>query len=196
MNLLANIRESLASIRANFLRAVLTLLIIAVGITCLVGILTAIDTILFSMSDSFSRMGANTFNIYPSGDRIRGNNSGRKQKSGDPIDFRQAINFKEAYNFSGAKVSLNTFCTSRSTIKYKGEKTNPNIRLVGIDENYLSASAYDVDEGRNFSTTEVENGDHKIIIGSDIVKTLFDNKPKKAINEIIRVGNTLSLIHI
>ena len=190
MNLLANIRESLASIRANFLRAVLTLLIIAVGITCLVGILTAIDTILFSMSDSFSRMGANTFNIYPSGDRIRGNNSGRKQKSGDPIDFRQAINFKEAYNFSGAKVSLNTFCTSRSTIKYKGEKTNPNIRLVGIDENYLSASAYDVDEGRNFSTTEVENGDHKIIIGSDIVKTLFDNKPKKAINEIIRVGNT------
>jgi putative ABC transport system permease protein len=190
MNLLANIRESLASIRANFLRAVLTLLIIAVGITCLVGILTAIDTILFSMSDSFSRMGANTFNIYPSGDRIRGNNSGRREKSGDPIDFRQAINFKDAYNFSGAKVSLNTFCTSRSTIKYKGEKTNPNIRLVGIDENYLSASAYDVDEGRNFSTTEVENGDHKIIIGSDIVKTLFDNKPKKAINEIIRVGNT------
>lgn len=190
MNLLANIRESLASIRANFLRAVLTLLIIAVGITCLVGILTAIDTILFSMSDSFSRMGANTFNIYPSGDRIRGNNSGKRQKSGDPIDFRQAINFKDAYNFSGAKVSLNTFCTSRSTIKYKGEKTNPNIRLVGIDENYLSASAYDVDEGRNFSTTEVENGDHKIIIGSDIVKTLFDNKPKKAINEIIRVGNT------
>lgn len=190
MNLLANIRESLASIRANFLRAVLTLLIIAVGITCLVGILTAIDTILFSMSDSFSRMGANTFNIYPSGDRIRGNNSGRREKSGDPIDFRQAISFKDAYNFSGAKVSLNTFCTSRSTIKYKGEKTNPNIRLVGIDENYLSASAYDVDEGRNFSTTEVENGDHKIIIGSDIVKTLFDNKPKKAINEIIRVGNT------
>ncbi len=190
MNALDTIKEALASIRANFLRAVLTLLIIAVGITCLVGILTAIDTILFSMSDSFNRMGANTFNIYPSGERMRGNNNGKDIKKGDPIDFRQAVEFKEAYGYSGAKVAISTFCKWNSTVKYKDEKTNPNIRLIGIDENYLSASAYEIDHGRNFSASEVENGDHKIILGDELVNTLFDKKPEKAINETVRVGNT------
>jgi putative ABC transport system permease protein len=190
MNAFDTIKEALASIRANFLRAILTLLIIAVGITCLVGILTAIDTILFSMSDSFNRMGANTFNIYPSGDGMRGNRNGKDAKKGDPIDFRQAMEFKDAYQYSGAKVSISTFCKWNSTVKYKDEKTNPNIRLIGIDENYLSASAYDIEYGRNFSQTEVESGDHKIILGNELVNTLFDKKPEKAINETIRVGNT------
>lgn len=190
MNALDTIKEALASIRANFLRAILTLLIIAVGITCLVGILTAIDTILFSMSDSFNRMGANTFNIYPSGDGMRGNRNGKDAKRADPIDFRQAMEFKDAYQYSGAKVSISTFCKWNSTVKYKDEKTNPNIRLLGIDENFLSASAYEIGHGRNFSKTEVENGDHKIILGDELVNTLFDKKPEKAINQTIRVGNT------
>lgn len=190
MNFTENTKLALSSIKSNFLRALLTLLIIAVGIACLVGMLTAIDTILFSMSDSFNRMGANTFNVYPSGSTMSSNNSGKDVKEGGPIEFRQAMEFKEKYEYSGAKVSLNTFCKWNSTIKYEGEKTNPNVRLIGIDENYLMASAYSLEKGRNFSISEVENGDHKIIIGSDIVNALFDKKAERAINEIIRVGNT------
>ena len=38
MNILENIREALRSIRANMLRTILTALIIAIGITSLVGI--------------------------------------------------------------------------------------------------------------------------------------------------------------
>jgi putative ABC transport system permease protein len=47
MHYIENILLALGSIRANLLRSLLTLLIIAVGITCLVGILTAIDAICF-----------------------------------------------------------------------------------------------------------------------------------------------------
>lgn len=190
MNLTENIKVALASIKSNFLRALLTLLIIAIGITCLVGILTSIDTILFSMSDSFNRMGANSFYIYPRSNNMRSRNSGKDVKRGDPISFRQAMEFKEKYDYAGAKVSLNTFCKWNSTVKSKNEKTNPNIRLVGIDENYLDASAYEVELGRNFTKNEVENGDHKIIIASEIVKVLFDEKPDKAINQVVHVGNT------
>jgi len=42
MNLIENFREGLRSIQSNMLRTVLTALIIAIGITSLVGILTAI----------------------------------------------------------------------------------------------------------------------------------------------------------
>jgi putative ABC transport system permease protein len=50
---------SLDSVRGNALRSVLTLLIIAVGITALVGILTALDSVLFAMNESFNDMGSN-----------------------------------------------------------------------------------------------------------------------------------------
>ena len=190
MNLTENILVAFGSIRANLVRAILTLMIIAVGITCLVGILTAIDTILFSMSNSFSRMGANTFNVYPAGDGIRSRKRGRKQKEGAPITFKQAMEFKENYSFPTAKVSVNTFCKWNSTIKYGHKKTNPNIRLVGIDENYLAATSYDVEAGRNFSAMEIENGDHKIIIGHDLNNSLFNGKGKSAIGKIVQIGNT------
>lgn len=190
MNFSENTKLALSSIRSNFLRALLTLLIIAVGIASLVGMLTAIDTILFSMSDSFNRMGANTFNVYPSGRSMQSRSDGKEVKEGGPIEFRQAMEFKEKYAFSGAKVSINTFCKWNSSVKFEDEKTNPNVRLIGIDDNYLSASAYDLDVGRNFTASEVNNGDHKIIIGSDLVSALFNKSSARAINKIIRVGNT------
>jgi putative ABC transport system permease protein len=64
MDLLENIREGLRSVKANMLRSVLTALIVAIGITSLVGILTAIDGIEYSVSESLSSLGVNTFDIY------------------------------------------------------------------------------------------------------------------------------------
>jgi putative ABC transport system permease protein len=51
MNLIENIREGLRSIAGNRLRTILTSLIIAIGITSLVGILTAIDGIQNSVDE-------------------------------------------------------------------------------------------------------------------------------------------------
>lgn len=189
MNILENIKVALRSIKSNFLRALLTLLIIAVGITCLVGILTAIDTLLFSLSDGFNRMGANSMYIYPSRNTIQTRNGGRETKRGAPISFRQAQEFKELFDFSGARVSINTFCKWNSVVRFKDEKTNPNIRLIGVDENYMSVSAYTIETGRNFSRAEVESGSHKIILGRELVDLLFNKKAESAIGQIVSVGN-------
>jgi putative ABC transport system permease protein len=63
MNLKENVLEGLRSIKGNLLRTVLTALIISLGITSLVGILTAIDGIQSSVDNSFSGLGANSFDI-------------------------------------------------------------------------------------------------------------------------------------
>ena len=67
MNFLENIFVALRSLRANLLRAFLTLMMIAFGIMALVGILTAIDQVIYSLNDNFSSLGANTFSIRPVG---------------------------------------------------------------------------------------------------------------------------------
>ena len=71
-----NVRIAMKSIRTNLLRTILTVMIIAFGIMALVGILTAIDSIKYALTESFSLMGANTFTIESRSMRVQiGNQS-------------------------------------------------------------------------------------------------------------------------
>jgi putative ABC transport system permease protein len=184
-----NLSQALRSVRANALRAVLTLLIIAFGIMALVGILTSIDALLFTMNDNFSRMGANSFEIRPAGFNLHSNRDGRKEKRGDPITFRQGMEFKERYDFPSAKVSLSGFATWEATVKHGNEKTNPTVLVFGVDENYLEIEGYDLEAGRNFTNVEQESGTQVVLIGMDIVNDLFKKKPAAALNKNVTIDN-------
>lgn len=77
MNLLENIREAFRSVKSNLLRTILTGLIIAIGITSLVGMLTAIDAMKAQIEESLSGFGANNFDV-----RSKGFSGGRARSSG------------------------------------------------------------------------------------------------------------------
>ncbi|MGK0313979.1 MAG: putative ABC transport system permease protein [Saprospiraceae bacterium] len=190
MNSIENVKIAFDSIKDNFLRSLLTLLIIAVGIACLVGMLTAIDSLLFSMSSNFNKLGANSFSFRPSSETIKSNNGGRQRKQGDPIVFDDAQEFKEAFQYSGVDISIDTYCSGNATIKYGEEESNPTVSIRGIDESYFSTSAFDIQEGRNFTRTEVYSGGNRAIVGSDIIKLLFNKKHEKAIGQSISVNGS------
>ncbi len=188
MNLRENISYAIRTVRSNWLRAILTLMIIAFGIMALVGILTAIDSAIFSLSNNLSSLGANTFDVDRKGSGVSGNRRGRRQKRGDVFTYRQSLEFKERYNFA-AQTSVSFNCTGTATVKYQGKKTNPNTLVFGIDENYLEAKGYEVKYGRNFSPLEAINGGYRAIIASSIVDDLFDGKDEKAMDKTISLGN-------
>lgn len=181
--------QSIRSVRANMLRAILTLLIIAFGIMALVGILTAIDALLFTMNDNFSRMGANSFDIRPGSSSIQSNRGGKQEKEPPPITFRQAEEFKERYDFKSATVSLSGLGKWDSTLKYGNKKTNPTVLVFGVDENYLSTRGYDLHSGRFFTNVELESGSQMAVVGMEVVDKLFDKNPQAALNKTISVDN-------
>ena len=180
--------QAINAVRSNLLRAILTVLIIAFGIMALVGILTSIDALIYSFNDNFSSLGANSFIIYPEGNRARGHRRGKMKKRAEPIVFKQAMEFKDRFDFPG-KVGIYTRATSLAEAKYGKEKTNPNVRLYGIDENYLDIKGLEIEEGRALSLTEIENGSNKCIIGMDIVKKLFNDNATRSLGKVISVGN-------
>lgn len=184
-----NLSQAVQSVRANSLRAILTLLIIAFGIMALVGILTSIDALLFTMNDNFSRMGANSFDIRPGEGTLQSNREGRQEKEAPPITFKQAQEFKERFDHSSSSVSVSGFGTWDATLKYGEKKTNPTVLVFGVDEDYLDIRGYDLETGRNFTNIEQEAGTRMTIVGMDIVNTLFDKNPAKAINQDITVDN-------
>ncbi len=176
------------NIRANMLRSVLTLLIIAFGIMALVGILTAIDAIAYSLNNNFSGLGANSFSIERKWGDNKSSNRGKVQKSADAVNFRQAMEFKERFDMP-AKVAVGCYGSGSSTVKFGDKKTNPNVTFNGADENFMDVKGIEIAVGRNFTKSEVESGAPMAIIGSDIVKILFDGKPEKSLDNIITVNS-------
>jgi putative ABC transport system permease protein len=193
MKLTETISIALDSVKTNSLRTVLTLLIIAVGLMALIGILTALDSIMFSINDSFNDMGANSFTLERKSQSIKGNRGGRRMRMGKPIDYEQAAEFKERYNFP-AKVTLSIQSTGNATVQRGDKKTNPIIAVYGTDENYLDVKGQELEYGRNFSENEIQSGANKAIIGDELVKTLFNNNSEKALGEDILIGNVRYLV--
>lgn len=181
-----NIRLALQAIKGNRLRTMLTALIIAIGLSALVGILTTLDAVKKSMTEAFSNMGANSFTIRNRGTGIRIGGPGQGPKPFKSIRYEDALALKKRL-VAPASVTVSVIATSGATAKYAQEKTNPNIRIQGIDENGLKAQGLDLALGRNFSSSEAELGANVCIIGDEIGTSLF--KHESPIDKIITAGN-------
>jgi len=167
-----NLKIAIRAIQSNRVRAILTMCIIAFGIMALVGILTAIDAIKSSLTDQFTMMGANSFTISSRGMNIQLGNDKKRIRNHSLISYHQAMEFREMFA-EPAWVSVSFNATSLSTVKFGTEETNPNVNLLGVDENYLAVSGYEIDNGRNFSPDEVEMNRRLVLLGSDIASDLF-----------------------
>ncbi|HEX5625709.1 MAG TPA: ABC transporter permease [Saprospiraceae bacterium] len=181
-------RLAYANVKANLLRSVLTLVIIAIGIMALVGILTSIDGMIYSMSSSFSSLGANSFSIDRKSTEFRRNRRGDRYKESPPITYQQVLEFKERFADQGI-VTIGFNASNNSVVQFENKKTNPTTRIRGIDENYFKVFGYEIEHGRNFSSHEIENGVPRAIIGSELVSRLFDDEPEKALNKTILINS-------
>ncbi|MCK4750913.1 MAG: ABC transporter permease, partial [Bacteroidales bacterium] len=182
-----NVRIALKSIRTNLLRTILTIFIIAFGIMALVGILTAIDSIKNSLTESFSLMGANTFTIESRSMRVQIGNQSFRRKNHEFISFKQAEEFKERYKLP-ARISVWTRSSGTAVVKYKSYKSNPNTTVIGIDEDYIHTAGYEIEKGRNFSEAEIESNANLVLIGNDVARQAFGNN-MDPLNRFISVGN-------
>jgi len=182
-----NINTALVAIRTNRLRTTLTVLIISIGITALIGILTAIDSIKGSINSEFSRMGSNTITLSSRGMDVHVGNKHYRSKNQKSITYKQAVDFKERFEFP-ANTSI--FCRPKgnSTVKYASEKTDPNIRIIGSDENFLLTSGYEIKEGRNISENDINSNLHVALIGEALSKQLVGDKTS-LIEKFISIDN-------
>ncbi|RIH66100.1 ABC transporter permease [Mariniphaga sediminis] len=182
-----NVRIAMHSIRSNLLRTVLTVLIIAVGITALIGILTAIDSIKNSITKEFTFMGANTFTLTSRGMRVQVGNQHYRTKNYSYISFYQANAFKEQFEFP-AITAISVHASGNATVKYDDQKTNPNVNVRGIDGNYLETAGFEINQGRSFNNSEIENGRSVVLLGSDLVRQLFE-PGENPLQKVVSIGN-------
>lgn len=168
-----NIRIAFESIKSQLLRTILTVLIIAIGITALVGILSAVNALEHSLTSNFTAMGANTFSIERYSSQVRAKGSGEEMKIYPPIKYREVVKFKNNFNFPNTKTSVSFQGTAAAEIKYRDKKTDPEASVMGVNENFVYNSGLTMAQGRGFSFFDIQNNAHVCIIGSDIQEGLF-----------------------
>ncbi|RYD86914.1 MAG: ABC transporter permease, partial [Sphingobacteriales bacterium] len=187
--LLFNTELALRSVRTNKLRTGITVGIIGLGIMALVGILTAIQGLKSSIYANFGSMGANTFQITNEilKHKKGGGNVEISTVDDRPISYRDAMDFAKRFNFP-AVVGISMSGSGVATVRYGAKKTNPNIRVMGVDEHYVQISATELAAGRNFSANEIANGSAVCVLGNGIADKLFQGRLNRAINNIVTVG--------
>lgn len=165
-----NIRIAFTSIKSQLLRTILTVLIIAIGITALVGILSAVAALENTISSDFASMGANTFNIqrYEFTSQRRG--GGETEKINPVISYREVKQFEEKYDYPFTETAVSFTGTSGAEVKYENEKTDPEVSVLGVNENFLSNSGLEVETGRKFNIFDIQNQSNLAILGSDFAK--------------------------
>ncbi|MBL7941770.1 MAG: ABC transporter permease, partial [Flavobacteriales bacterium] len=155
-----NIRIAFGAIRSQKLRAFLTIVIIAFGIMCLVGIITVAQAMENKINNEFSTLGSNTFTVYSANSRFDGGHGGRQEKKFEPFSYEEAKEFTESFK-TDAYISMSAF-GGMVVVEHGNAETNPNITLLGCDIQYFELSSYTLASGRNFSVSDMENGNNVI----------------------------------
>jgi putative ABC transport system permease protein len=200
MQLKDSLSLAFRTVRSNKLRTGITVAIIAFGIMALIGIITAIASMNQSLSENFATMGANSFSIQYRDRNIRIGGGGRQVKKTNTntlkekksnerkiITYQEAKLFKERYSFP-ALVSISLAGPQSVIVTNNDVKTNPNISMIGGDENYLIQNGYTLAEGRNFNKLDVESGRSICILGNSVAKKLYNDNPLRALDQTIKAN--------
>jgi putative ABC transport system permease protein len=172
MNVKESVVMALDSVRGNKLRTSLTLLSIAIGVFAIIGAGSLVTSIDGAVSKEMEGLGETTFLISKM-PAVVTEDVWRKYSKRKPITYSQFQDIK--------RVMKNVEFVSASSqsggvrVKYNGQSTDPDVGLVGGDDNYLRTSSITIKKGREFMPEDVSFNRNVAIIGNDIVVKLFPN---------------------
>ncbi len=186
------LRESIAmavmAIRSSKLRSALTLLGIVVGIFSIISVMTAMDVLRQSIEEGMTRLGVNTFQFQKWPAFHTGGRDWRKYRNRKDITFEQAQAVRSRSTLSDA-VGMERWQGGR-VIVWKGERTNPNVGVVGVNVDGFTTNDWLISDGRGFSQQDIDMARPIAVLGDMVVKKLFPENVNP-IGERVRIDRTV-----
>ena len=180
-----NVRIALDSIKTQLLRTILTIVIMGIGIWSLVGILSAVKALETNIAGNFASMGSNTFNIERYEFSVNREGRGERKKINPIIRYDDVRNFIDIYEYPFTSTSVSFAGTRSAEVRYESKKTDPEVQVYGVNENYLDNTGTLIDQGRNFTVFDIKNNTKVCLIGPDFLKSIVENE--NPLNKTIRI---------
>jgi putative ABC transport system permease protein len=176
-NLIEGVGIAVESLRANRVRAALTILGVAVGVFVVVIISAAIHGINQSVAKDLESAGPTTFFVsrYPiSFEACDGTDDTCKWRHNPRLTYTddKALNALSTVRAAGARLQMN------KEVRYK-DRVLPGTDVTGFTANWTTIDGGgDLYPGRSFTEGEAANGDHLVVINDEMAKKLFgDSDP-------------------
>ncbi len=185
------IKISLSTLKANRLRAMLTLSGIVIGVFSIIAIMTLLNALQAGIEGSLSGLGSNTFQIqkFPVF-HAGGAGEDKKYRNRPQITYEQGIRLKEKatlYKY----ISLEDYIGDK-TLKSSKISTNPNYTLAGVTPEYLECNNKTVSFGRFLTQTDLLNNRKVAVLTIAAADKLFPHTDP--INQYITVDNSEFLV--
>ncbi len=163
---------ALEAIRDNLLRSILTLLGIVIGVFAIIAVMTAIRTLESSINSGLNVFGSDVIFVQKSPVIQMGDHNSRRKYWRRPnITYDMALELRD--RMVGANFVSAQDGTGGKTIRFKKEKTNPNVGVQGVDEFGLEALNHKLDYGRNFIPEDIEYNRRVVLLATDVIQKLF-----------------------
>lgn len=184
MNLKETFKQAFDSLWANKLRSFLTLLALVVGVFSVIVSTTAVAVLDNFFQNTMSVMGGDVINVSrtPS---VQIGNEGRSDRNREKITFRTMEELQERLRLA-ENVSPDETFDYNSKILYGNEETDPTVNIKGSNQYYLDNNAYELADGRNFTSEDIQYARKLAIIGSEVQDELFETEYPLGKN--IRIG--------
>jgi len=188
MKITESLSLSFTSLITNKLRTFLTILGIIVGIFSIILIMTIITMLQNTIESGVSQLGQNTFQIQKYPAIITGGpGSRRKYHNRKDITIQEYERLKEI--LTTAKYVAAEQWRGGRIVKFNNKETNPNVSLVGITPDAFHTNDWYASTGRSILNSDVERALPVVLLGDDIVKSLFPNTDP--IGKIVKIDGRL-----
>lgn len=174
MDLMESITLALSGLKANKMRALLTMLGIIIGISSVIAIVTVGDSMRSSITSSMSDLGAKnimvglSYRYDESGNVIAPNNY--EITDSDVINFDMITAFKERYADELLGVSLTE---SLGSGKAQDGRLYANVSLAGVSADYAEANSITLIKGRFLNQRDINSMKNLIVVSDKFVNNMF-----------------------
>jgi putative ABC transport system permease protein len=180
MSLLESLTIAVRSLCVNKLRSALTALGIIVGVAAVVCMISVGAGAQADVAEKIRALGANLLVVMP----------GAQSPGGARLEAGTQATLTEE-DASAIRRELNDVLVAAPLLAHSAHIVargkNWATSVAGVTTDYLIARDWRLSSGRPFTESELEIGDKVAIVGSVIVKELFDGAP--SLGETIRIGN-------
>ena len=191
-----NIRLALFSLKANKMRALLTMLGIIIGISSVIAIMTVGNSVTSTVTDSMNSMGINNITVglqqkeqeeetTQEGMSFDGGRSSSVTSEEDYFTREMLENYCETYADSIAGISVSE---SLGQGRIQDGGLYANVSAMGTSLGYFLANDLELLAGRYFSQTEMDEGYRVAMVSDVVVNNMFDGDMDKAIGSIVQVN--------
>jgi putative ABC transport system permease protein len=165
---------AIEALRANRVRAALTILGVAVGVFVVVLISGAIHGINESVAEDFEKAGPTTFYVsrFPiSFEACDGTDDTCKFRSNPPISDAEIQALSQLPGIQTVAAQLN----DQGPVTYR-QQTIPSPGITAYTANWTDVDGGDIDPGRTFTASENSSAARVVLINDEMAKDLFDEQ--------------------